>query len=126
MAFQVSPGVNISEVDLTNVVPPVSTSDAAFAAAFQWGPIDYIINVTSENQLAEIFGKPDSDIDPTIRLNELIDKKMGPIKDLGEIEKIEGSPFDAFVSFNYIEHMPNPGEIINRIYNNKWNNYIDC
>jgi phage tail sheath protein FI len=61
MAFQVSPGVNISEVDLTNVVPPVSTSDAAFAAAFQWGPIDYIINITSENQLAEIFGKPDSD-----------------------------------------------------------------
>jgi len=61
MAFQVSPGVNISEVDLTNVVPPVSTSDAAFAAAFQWGPIDYIINVTSENQLAEIFGKPDAD-----------------------------------------------------------------
>ena len=61
MAFQVSPGVNISEVDLTNVVPPVSTSDAAFAAAFQWGPIDYIINVTSENNLAEIFGKPDAD-----------------------------------------------------------------
>ena len=46
MAFQVSPGVNISEVDLTNVVPPVSTSDAAFAAAFQWVPIDYIINIT--------------------------------------------------------------------------------
>ena len=61
MAFQVSPGVNISEVDLTNVVPPVSTSDAALAAAFQWGPIDYIINITSENQLAEVFGKPDAD-----------------------------------------------------------------
>ena len=37
---------------------------------------------------------------------------------IGEIDKIEGSPFDAFVSFNYIEHMPNPGVIINKIYNN--------
>ena len=53
--------ITFKEVDLTNVVPPVSTSDAAFAAAFQWGPIDYIINVTSENNLAEIFGKPDAD-----------------------------------------------------------------
>jgi digeranylgeranylglycerophospholipid reductase len=35
------------------------------------------------------IGKPDSDIDPTIRLNELIDNRIGPIKDLGEIEKIE-------------------------------------
>ena len=34
---------------------------------------------------------------------------------IGEIDKIEGSPFDAFVSFNYIEHMPNPGVIINKI-----------
>jgi len=35
------------------------------------------------------IGKPDSDVDPTIRLNELIDNKVGPIKDLGKIEKIE-------------------------------------
>ena len=35
------------------------------------------------------IGKPDSDVDPTIRLNELIDNKIGPIKDLGKIEKIE-------------------------------------
>ena len=35
------------------------------------------------------IGKPDSEVDPTVRLNELIDKKIGPIKDLGKIEKIE-------------------------------------
>jgi len=35
------------------------------------------------------IGKPDSNVDPTIRLNELIDNKIGPIKDLGKIEKIE-------------------------------------
>jgi len=34
-------------------------------------------------------GKPESDVDPTERLNELMENKEGPIKDLGEITKIE-------------------------------------
>jgi digeranylgeranylglycerophospholipid reductase len=35
------------------------------------------------------IGKPDSDVDPTERLNELMENKEGPIKDLGVITKIE-------------------------------------
>ena len=35
------------------------------------------------------IGKPDSDVDPTERLNELMENKEGPIKDLGKITKIE-------------------------------------
>ena len=35
------------------------------------------------------IGKPESDVDPTERLNELMENKEGPIKDLGEITKIE-------------------------------------
>ena len=61
MAFQVSPGVNVSEIDATNVVPAVSTSDAGFAAAFVWGPADKITTITSEVDLVNTFGKPDSD-----------------------------------------------------------------
>ena len=34
-------------------------------------------------------GKPESDVDPTERLNELMENKEGPIKDLGTITKIE-------------------------------------
>jgi len=34
-------------------------------------------------------GKPESDVDPTERLNKLMENKEGPIKDLGEITKIE-------------------------------------
>ena len=34
MAFQVSPGVNVSEVDLTTVVPAVSTTTGAIAGHF--------------------------------------------------------------------------------------------
>ena len=31
MAFQISPGVNVSEIDLTTVVPSVLTTAGAFA-----------------------------------------------------------------------------------------------
>jgi len=58
----------------------------------KYSPAGYAwIFPTSENtaRIGVGIGKPDSDVDPTIRLNELIDKKIGPIKDLGNIEKIE-------------------------------------
>jgi digeranylgeranylglycerophospholipid reductase len=58
----------------------------------KYSPAGYAwIFPTSKNtaRIGVGIGKPDSDIDPTIRLNELIDKKIGPIKDLGNIEKIE-------------------------------------
>ena len=59
MAFQVSPGVNIKEVDATNVVPAVSTSEGGFVGAFNWGPVEKVTLISSENQLAETFYKPD-------------------------------------------------------------------
>ena len=40
MAFQVSPGVNVSEVDLSTVVPAVSTTEGAIAGVFKWGPVE--------------------------------------------------------------------------------------
>ena len=58
MAFQVSPGINITEKDLTTVVPNVSTNIGAFVGAFQWGPISYRTTITTENDLVELFGKP--------------------------------------------------------------------
>lgn len=60
MAFQTSPGVNISEIDLTNVVPAVATTEGAIAGVFRWGPENLRILVTSEQDLANRFGKPAS------------------------------------------------------------------
>ena len=60
MAFLVSPGVNVSEIDATTVVPSVSTSTGAVAGAFQWGPVDVARLVSSEDELVKVFGKPDS------------------------------------------------------------------
>jgi len=58
MAFQLSPGVNVSEIDLTTVVPSVATSDGGIAGVFRWGPIGERVLVDSENILAARFGKP--------------------------------------------------------------------
>ena len=58
MAFQLSPGVNVSEVDLTTVVPAVATSDGAIGGVFRWGPVGERVLIDSENLLAQSFGKP--------------------------------------------------------------------
>ena len=60
MAFQLSPGVNVSEIDLTTIVPSVATSIGAFAGPFGWGPVGEIITISDEVRLADTFGKPDS------------------------------------------------------------------
>ena len=60
MAFQVSPGVNVSEVDLTTVVPAVSTTTGALAGHFKWGPVDERVLIDSEDRLVSNFSKPNA------------------------------------------------------------------
>ena len=55
MAFQLSPGVDVKEIDLTAIIPAVSTTKAGFAGLFNWGPVEQRITVTSENELVERF-----------------------------------------------------------------------
>ena len=61
MAFQLSPGVLVTEQDLTSVVPAVATTAGGFAGAFAWGPVGVVTTVDSENALVTRFGKPNSD-----------------------------------------------------------------
>ena len=58
MPFQVSPGVNVSEIDLTTIVPSVSTTTGAFAGVFRWGPVEEAVLISSENELVNTYGKP--------------------------------------------------------------------
>ena len=60
MPFQLSPGVNVSEIDLTTIVPSVATTDAAFVGSFNWGPVDEITLVNNQETLVSTFGKPDN------------------------------------------------------------------
>jgi len=58
MAFQLSPGVQVTERDLTSVVPAVGSSIGGTAGIFQWGPAEEVTTISSENELAKRFGKP--------------------------------------------------------------------
>lgn len=60
MAFSLSPGVTISEVDLTTIVPSVPSSIGGYLGNFNWGPINEIVNISDEQQLVDRFGKPDA------------------------------------------------------------------
>jgi hypothetical protein len=60
MAFSISPGVSVSEINLTTVVPSVLTTAGAFVGNFNWGPANKIIQVSSETDLSNRFTQPDS------------------------------------------------------------------
>src|SRR5210317_466436 len=58
MPFQLSPGVNVTEIDLTTVIPAVATTDAAIGGVFRWGPLGKSTLVVSEDELVSRYGKP--------------------------------------------------------------------
>ena len=60
MAFQLSPGINVSEIDLTTIVPSVATSIGGIAGNFNWGPVNEVVTVSDEVTLVDRFGKPDN------------------------------------------------------------------
>jgi len=61
MAFQVSPGVLVTEKDLTNVIPAVSTTSGGIVITAEKGPIDEVTTISSEKELLDTFGKPTAD-----------------------------------------------------------------
>lgn len=60
MPFQVSPGINVTEIDLTTIIPAVSTTEGAIAGDFRWGPANERILVDSEQELIRWFWKPNT------------------------------------------------------------------
>ena len=59
MAFQVSPGVQVKEKDLTNIIPAVATTTGAFAGNFEQGPCLEPTLISSEEDLIAKFGNPE-------------------------------------------------------------------
>ena len=58
MPFQVSPGVNVSEIDLSTVVPAVSTTEGVIVGIFTQGQVEQTTLITSEEDLVIRYGKP--------------------------------------------------------------------
>jgi phage tail sheath protein FI len=61
MSFSISPGITVSEIDLTTIIPAVGTTVGALAGPFRWGPANKPMLVDSELTLLSTFGKPDND-----------------------------------------------------------------
>jgi phage tail sheath protein FI len=61
MPFQVSPGVNVTEIDLSTVVPAVSSTEGVLVGVFSQGPVEQRTLITSEEDLVARFGKPTAD-----------------------------------------------------------------
>jgi len=61
MASLISPGIVIKERDLTNaVVTNAQAITGAFATAFAKGPVGEIVTISSQKELLDTFGKPNS------------------------------------------------------------------
>lgn len=60
MATLVSPGINVSEIDLTTIVPGVSTTVGGIAGVFPWGPIGELMLISDEKELVKNVGEPTS------------------------------------------------------------------
>ena len=58
---QLSPGVVVVERDLTTVANTVVDNVGVIAGAFEKGPVEEVVDITSERQLLSVFGKPNDD-----------------------------------------------------------------
>jgi hypothetical protein len=60
MATSASPAIVVKEIDLTGVVPSVTSSTGAFVGKFRWGPVEERTLVADESGLVSIFAAPDT------------------------------------------------------------------
>ena len=57
-ANQLSPGVVIQERDLTTITTLSTANIGVLAAPFELGPVEQVVEISSERDLADRFGKP--------------------------------------------------------------------
>jgi phage tail sheath protein FI len=58
LKFSESPAVRVREIDLSGIVPAVTSSTGAFVGDFGWGPVNTPVLVGNESELASTFGTP--------------------------------------------------------------------
>tara|TARA_Y100000310_G_scaffold344041_1_gene454721 strand:+ start:7488 stop:9626 length:2139 start_codon:yes stop_codon:yes gene_type:complete len=97
MPFQISPGVNITEKDLTNIVPAVATTVGGIAGYFQWGPCEQRVLIDGENNLVSLFGKPD---DNTSSYWHSANNFLGYSNALQVVRKIPEGGYNAIAGAN--------------------------
>lgn len=58
LSFSESPAVQIKEIDLTGIVPAVTSTTGAIVGDFNWGPVNTPVLIGNEQELAAAFGTP--------------------------------------------------------------------
>ena len=61
MSFQISPGVQVKEQDLSLIIPAVPISIGAIVGNFTWGPVNEIRLVDETDRLQRVFGGPNDE-----------------------------------------------------------------
>lgn len=56
-SFSLSPSVQVTETDLTGIVPAVAVSTGATACELAWGPTSRVVQISTELDLLKQFGK---------------------------------------------------------------------
>jgi hypothetical protein len=59
---QLSPGVNITEIDLSGIVREAGNNIAGFVGQFRWGPASESLLIDNERRLTDIFLNPTNDL----------------------------------------------------------------
>lgn len=60
MAISISPSVQVTETDLTTVIPNLTSGNGGTAGVYEWGPVMEVTTVASEIELVRVFGEPKS------------------------------------------------------------------
>jgi phage tail sheath protein FI len=60
MTTLVSPGISVTEIDATSSVMANSTTTGAIVGTFRWGPVNERVLISSETDLVNTFGPPDT------------------------------------------------------------------
>ena len=97
MAFSESPSIVVREIDLSGVVPSVSSSTGAFAGNFEWGPVLKPKKINNEITLVETFGAP---TDTTTRNFHEASYFLKYTSDLRVVRVIDSGAANAFVGGN--------------------------
>jgi hypothetical protein len=59
---QSSPGVVIQERDLTAITTLSTANVGVIAGPFESGPVEEVVDISTERQFVEVFGKPNSSL----------------------------------------------------------------
>jgi len=116
MAIQLSPGVSVAEVDLTTVIPSVSSTTGAFAGRFLWGPSDVIKVIDSEITLVSTFAPlgPNSNVATNFFTCASF---LAYGNDLRVVRVVNANTFNADANTTNLVQIKNEDSYFNRFYN---------